>query len=146
MSGRRLNPRPSAQQTGALPTELTRRLYATEPPIACALGTQLENRSVFILDPPLPKVTFTHQRTNLLLLAEKCDGTSRSDGTIQCFISSSHGRRAHQMEFKLLHWFQYLSCVQRANLANKKSRLAAELPRIHATTPLPLGAIRTTPL
>ena len=52
-------PRPSAQQTGALPTELTRRLYATEPPIACALGTHLENRSVFILDPPLPKATFT---------------------------------------------------------------------------------------
>ena len=52
-------PRPSAQQTGALPTKLTRRLYATEPPIACALGTHLENRSVFILDPPLPKATFT---------------------------------------------------------------------------------------
>ena len=52
----------------------------------------------------------------------------------------------HQIEFKLLHWFHYLSRVERANLANKKSRLAAELPRIHATTPLPFGAIRTTPL
>ena len=62
--------------------------------MACPVCAHLENRSVFILDPPLPKATFTHQRTNLLLLAAKRGGTSRSDETVQCFCSSSHGRRA----------------------------------------------------